>query len=87
MESVLAPWRQSVCGQYGGRGLPALAAAGGRLVLDRNGHEPEPLGGQLDQGGKGRLRFAGAHRGLVVRSIVTGRPDVIVVAAWRTQPV
>src|SRR5271170_7193067 len=73
MESVLASCRQSVCGQHSRRGLPGLAAAG-RLVLDRNDHQPEPLGGQLDHGGKGGLRLAGAHGGLVVRSTLTGRP-------------
>jgi hypothetical protein len=76
MESLLASRRQSVCRQHCGRGLPGLAVAGGRLVLDRNGQQPEPLGGQLERGGKGRCRFACAHGGPVIRSTVTGRRGV-----------
>jgi hypothetical protein len=69
MESVPGSWRQLFGRQHGCGGLPGLGAAGGRLVLNRNGHQPEPLGGQLYHGGKGRLCFECAHDGPVIRSL------------------
>jgi len=61
-------------------GLPALRAAGGCLLLDRDSRELELLSRQFDHRLKGGLRFAGSHGASL---FVPLRPDVEMPSSWQ----